>query len=176
MQVISTDLEIRPISSTLFEVQDFFTDQARSWLLSQYTSGHDWQFEPYSSSRLARVIRREGTGDAIVQATETWLSAWQARAYSNQCCKLFFDTRGYRTGVHADAAEIDIMLQIYLESDYIGTPGTIFHIEHTYQTEFRPGAGYININSDGKIHESATVVRGSRKSFVGSYFKTDKTR
>lgn len=176
MQVISSTLQIKPISSTLFEVHDFFTDQARSWLLSQYTTGHDWQFEPYSSNRLARVICREGTGDVIVQATEHWLSSWQTQGYSNQCCKLFFDVRGYRTGVHADASEIEIMLQIYLDSDYMGTPGTIFHIEQTYQTNFRPGSGYININTDGKIHESATVARGSRKSFVGSYFKTDTAR
>jgi hypothetical protein len=176
MQVIGSNLDIQQISSTLFVVDDFFTDEARSWLLSQYTTGHDWQFEPYSPNRLARVVRREGTGDAIVQATEHLISTWQGQSYSNQCCKLFFDARGYRTGLHADSAEIEIMLQIYLESDYIGTPGTIFHIERTYQTQFRPGSGYININTDGKMHESATVTHGSRKSFVGSYFKTDTSR
>lgn len=176
MQVISDGLQIKPISSTLFEVHDFFTEQARSWLLNQYTAGHDWQFEPCSNDRLSHLIHRRDTGSIIIGATETMLSAWRGQIYSNQCCKLFFDTRGYKTGVHADDAEIEIMLQIYLESDYIGTPGTIFHIEHTYQTEFRPGSGYININSDAKIHESATVARGSRKSFVGSYFRTDTTR
>jgi hypothetical protein len=176
MQIINPDYQIQAISNTLFEVYDFFTPEIRSWLLSQYHAGHDWQFDIGSARRLVRVLPRQGLGLQIIQATEQMLSAWQGKPMANQSAKLFFDTRGYRTGAHYDDAEIEIMLQIYLDSDYLGTPGTIFYVEQTYQTAFRPNSGYININSDLKWHESATVVHGVRKSFVGSYARIDKSR
>ena len=173
MYYISGDVKINQISSSLYEVKKFFTSEATRYFLNLYQAGHDWQFDTSSPYRLSKVVVRDQHTNDFIQSVEQFLSTNFDAQYTNQDSKLFLDMTGYRCGCHFDSPQIDVMLQIYLESDHINTPGTIFHLEKLYQSTFEPNCGYINFNHDTKWHESGTVS-GVRKSFVGSFSRIKK--
>ena len=172
MSLVNCQCDVEVISPTLFVVKNFFTDQGLGWLLQHFQPGHNWQFQPHPS-RLVHELPVIETGSELMTQVGQIVQQHCDKPLKNLGHKLFYDTRGYRTGFHYDSPDIAVMLQIYLASDYLGTPGTIFHIEKTYQTGFIPNSGYININQDLKLHESSMVISGCRKSFVSSFAVKD---
>lgn len=174
--LINPQCKVEQLGSTLYQVKDFFTDLGLTWILQHYGPGYNWQFEGHTPNRLSHRLEITDTTNQLAGEVQNFLSAHFHSEYGTLTQKLFFDTRGYTTGHHWDDEQIAAIVQIYLKTNYIGAPGTIFYVEQTVQTEFVPNTGYINLNHDKKIHFSSPVTAGHRQSYLGSFYSASQER
>jgi hypothetical protein len=150
-------------------VKNIFTDSFLAHLESHYAYPHVWQFQQTTKYRLVHCLNPDDTVVlAFVQEFKTFMLDHFSQAYELLQTKLFFDTRGYRTAPHSDDINIGLMMQVYLQSECIGAPGTSFQLEKIYNIQHIRNQGYINFNTDAKIHESYCVPDGVRRSFAMS--------
>jgi hypothetical protein len=166
---LNPNIELVKCSETLYNVKNIFTETALTYWESHYYYPHTWQFDQTSGMRMVKNI---DPTDQILnefnqELKQFLLEKFNAK-YEAQIAKLFFDTRGYRTGVHADDPSIALMIQIYLQSECIDAPGTSFHLEKIYNMQLIRNHGYFNFNTDAKQHESYTLPNGARRSFAMS--------
>ena len=77
--------------------------------------------------------------------------------------KFWLDLPGFGCQVHHDSPEIIVSYQVYLNVDQQSTDmpchGVEFlHMDKPYEVDLQPNSGYINLNTDLKLHQ---VIPGS---------------
>jgi len=168
---LNPHVELVRYSDTLYNVKNIFTDETLEYLESHYFYPHTWQFDQTSGRRMVHYLNQNGNDNIVttfVQEFKQFLLERFNQKYETQETKLFFDTRGYRTSSHFDHPNIGLMMQVYLQSECIGGPGTSFHLEKIYNMKLIRNNGYINFNTDAKQHESYYLPDGVRRSFAMS--------
>ena len=171
MTYLNPNVELVKFSETLYNVKNIFTDDALAYLESHYFHPYTWQFDRSSGTRMVHPLNQNYDDNIVmifVQEFKQFLLERFDQKYETQETKLFFDTRGYTTSSHFDHPNIGLMMQIYLQAECIGAPGTSFHLEKIYNIKNIKNQGYINFNTDAKIHESYCLPDGVRRSFAMS--------
>jgi hypothetical protein len=85
--------------------------------------------------------------------------------------KYWLDLPNFACQPHPDSPEIIVSCQIYLDHPDAPTPrltsrGVEFmHVEPSYEIVYKPNRGYINLNTDGKIHQVQAGI-GMRSSIM----------
>lgn len=87
--------------------------------------------------------------------------------------KFWLDLPGFGCQVHNDAEDILVSYQVYVDTDgqLSDRPchGVEFlHVDPTYEVEIKPNHGYINLNTDLKLHQ-VTPGAGTRSSVIFQY-------
>lgn len=162
-------MELVQCADTLYHVKNVLTNQALAYLESHYYYPYTWQFDATSGRRMVYHLNKNFDDDLVMtftQELQQFLLERFSQKFQIQETKLFFDTRGHHTSCHADNSGIALMMQIYLQSECIGAPGTSFHLERIYNITNIRNHGYMNFNSDGKLHESFVLPDGVRRSFA----------
>jgi len=169
MVYFNPDIKLIKHADTLYSFENIFSEQALTYFESKYRHPHVWQFDQTSGRRLVHML---DTADQVVvtfaEEFKQFLLQQFDQQFERQNAKLFFDTRAYRTWPHADHPGIGLMLQVYLESESFGAPGTAFHLEQIHNVKNIKNHGYLNFNTDAKMHESYYVPDGARRSFAMS--------
>ena len=168
-EIINSDIKVVRIHDSLWEVKHVFTDAYLAHLGQFFEYGHAWNMD----RRLARLSYPVGNDDDPFWSAGEELSKIVGDTVGQQIqyrkAKLFLDLPGSEVPKHSDANDIDVMSQIYLLKSDHPMPGTMFlePIIHTVKYEYN--CGYLNLNTDKKIHQSPFVINGYRTS-IGFQF------
>jgi len=87
--------------------------------------------------------------------------------------KYWLDLPGFGCQIHHDSSDIIVSFQIYIntvsQSDDYPCHGVEFlHMEKPYEIDLRPNHGYINLNTDLKLHQLIPGM-GTRTSVMFQY-------
>lgn len=167
--ILSDDLKVIKISSTLWEIHDVFTDvylaaldryaaQSQAWLmdrpLSRISAPADTATRPFDAAGHALLLHLQQHTNAAVDF---------------RLGKLFLDFPGTGVPLHTDPADIAVMVQVYLTRGEFTVPGTVFMDPTIHTVRFRRNCGYINLNTDAKNHMSPRLTTGIRISLGLQY-------
>jgi hypothetical protein len=170
MPNINSDIKITQIHSTLWEIQDVLTEECLADLQRYFDYGTEWHMDR-KLSRLSHPIGNDqdpfrdlGFEFAPVVAQAIGQEIWYRKA------KLFLDLPGSEVPLHSDADNIDVMSQVYLMKSDHPVPGTMFLQPVLHTVKYRYNCGYLNLNTDRKIHQSPFVINGYRTSLGFQFY------
>lgn len=173
--------QVSKVASNLWEVDQCFGASTLQWLVS-IAENNENKFAPaYLKKRLelqpnsADFARLNGIGLDLIDP----MSEISGNDLQLAEVKFWIDLPGFGCQRHSDASELFVSYQVYLASglweavsapdfpteqrefifstsqQLIAKGARFWHVsgEHGYQALFKPNHGYINLNSDAKIHD-----------------------
>lgn len=167
MNIINPGARAQQIHSTLWTIHDVFTEDFLADLDRHFSAGTVWHMDR-DFARLSYPADPNHDHEFVDAGNifSDWVSTVLSKPVVYQTAKLFLDLPDSHVPVHSDAADIDIMSQIYLMDTHRALPGTVFMEPVICTVPYRRNSGYININTDLKKHMSPRVVDSVRTSLA----------
>ena len=167
---INTNIQVHQIHSTLWEIHDVFTTEFLDSIQQYFDYGTGWHMD----RRLARLSYPIGN-DQDPFSDVGWemapiVSATVGQEILYRKAKIFLDLPGSEVPRHSDADNIDVMSQVYLMKSDHPVPGTMFLEPVLHTVKYRYNCGYLNLNTDRKIHQSPFLINGYRTSLGFQFY------
>lgn len=168
--MINSDVTVTQIHSSLWEIENVFTAEFLHSLQQYFDYGTEWHMD----RRLARLSYPIGNDDDPFRDMgwnmASWISGIIAQPIHYRKAKLFLDLPGSEVPRHSDADNIDVMSQVYLMKSDHPIPGTMFLEPVLHTVKYRYNCGYLNLNTDRKIHQSPFLINGYRTSLGMQFY------
>ena len=182
------------IGSTLLQVENCFSESTLGWLDDvTNNSGNEFFVHPCQHRlQLKTSCSDQSKLDQIGESMTVTLSKLTGIDLAFTESKYWLDLPLFGSSKHADSEFLVVNFQIYISSGlysmtinpvipeiirhFIGDPETytmargakFYHVDPPYEIPFRPNVGYININTDKKIHDVSFSV-DCRRSVMFQY-------
>ena len=167
--IYKSDAEVRPVAPNLWAVSNCFDQSTFDWL-SQLHLAYDesWhrhqdcleyriQLTPESKSYKPLLQIHKEMTESMEQIVNQPLEPVMT--------KVWLDLPNFHCPVHCDADLLLVTYQVYLWEHGANVPGTTFsHVTPNVTIPFAPNTGYINLNTDQKIHFAMPHSDGGRLS------------
>lgn len=162
-------MNIINIAPKLWLVQDVFEPETLNWL-NNITTHTENQFEVSRPHHRLNLL--PGNDYAEIQEIGLefipLLNQITDQQLNFMIAKFWLDLPGFGCQVHHDAEDILVTMQIYLASSGDTVGAEFLHVDPGIKVPIEPNSGYINLNSDLKLHQ---VISGSgtRQSIAFQY-------
>lgn len=182
-EIYDAPCQIRPLAHQLWSVENCFASDTFDALSRAHTNYQDtWHRHPdcleyrlQLTPDSPTLLTMSAIGDAMLPAIEKITGQQLARAE----CKMWLDLSGWHCPYHEDDPLLIVTYQVFLwqHGDIHGTeflygpriPRESWHDHKLFNqhqrvgTKFAPNTGYINLNTDNKLHHCANIT-GTRLS------------
>lgn len=170
MSLINPNIKIQQIHSTLWEIYDVFTQEFLASLQQHFDHGTEWCMDRPLARLSYPIGNDQDPFTDVGQELAPWVSAAVGQQINYRKAKIFLDLPGSEVPIHRDADNIDVMSQVYLMDVDRPMPGTMFMEPIPHTVKYRYNSGYLNLNTDRKIHRSAFLHQGYRTSLGFQFY------
>jgi|TARA_R110000868_G_scaffold297653_1_gene557975 hypothetical protein len=169
------DSKFKLAAPNLWWVYDAFNDDSLNWLQSIYVNTAN-KFEvsrPHNRLLLANGVdqkKLQAVGRSLIPELEKMLS----QKLNLMVSKFWLDLPNFGCQPHGDSAEIIVTLQIYVDVKHLKDHETrlygaeFMHVEPTIEAPIVENCGYLNLNTDQKVHRVVGGC-GTRQSVAFQY-------
>ena len=170
MPQLNPDIQITQIHSTLWEIAEVFTPEFLDQIQQYFEHGTEWHMDRPLSRLSYPIGNDQDPFSEVGWEMAPMVSATIGRDILYRKAKIFLDLPGSEVPRHSDADNIDVMSQVYLLKSDRPIPGTMFLEPVLHTVKYRYNCGYLNLNTDRKIHQSPFLINGYRTSLGFQFY------